>query len=113
MSPATPSTTAATVHRIVIHPLDRYGSYRVTDRETAQEWIAKTRFPACAAARVLRDCGANPSDRLEMFREGRDRPDLAGSLGWFADRTVSEGDRHGPTFRPFREFPKDRVTVTA
>jgi hypothetical protein len=27
MSPAIPAATVATVHRIVIHPLDRYGSY--------------------------------------------------------------------------------------
>lgn len=113
MSHATPTTTATTAHRIVIHPLDRYGSYRVTDRETGREWIAKTRCPACATARVLRGLGAAPYDHLEMFREGRDRPDLTGSIGWFAARTVSEGDRHGPTFVAYREFPKDRVTAAA
>lgn len=109
MTPTT-KTTTATVHQIVVHPLDRYGTYRVTDRETGQDWVARTRTPACAAARVLKDLGAAPSDRLEMFRDGRDRPDLAGPIGWFAEHAVIETARQGPTYAKYRAFDRDRIT---
>lgn len=111
MSHATPTTTAATTaHRIVIHPIDRIGSYRVTDRETGQEWVARARVPACSVARVLLDLGASPSDRLEVFREGRDQPCSTGSLGWYADRTVRETPRQGPTFAKYQPFDGSRLT---
>lgn len=107
------TATDTTTHRIVIHPIDRTGSYRVTDRDTGQEWLAKTKTPACAAARVLADCGASANDRLEMFREGRDTPDLTGSIGFFAGRSVSEGERHGPKFVSFVAFDRSRIAALA
>lgn len=100
------SNTATSAHRIVVQPLDRYGRYRVTDRDTGREWIAATRIPTCAAARVLQNLGAAPNDRLEMYREGRERPDLFGPIGWFAARTVVENERTGPVFAKYRPFDR-------
>lgn len=100
-----------TVHRIVIHPIDRLGNYRTTDRETGQQWVAKTRSTACTTARVLMNCGAAPEDRLEVYREGRERPHMIGTIGWFADHMTSEAATHGPHFVKFRPF--DRAKFAA
>ncbi len=102
---------APTVHRIVIHPLDRFGNYRTTDRETGKELVAKTRSTACTTARVLQSLGAAPEDRLEVYREGRERPHMTGTIGWFADRMTSETATHGPHFVKFRPFDRTKFAA--
>lgn len=100
------NTAPVTVHRAVIHPIDRIGSYRVTDRETGQERVARARVPACSVARVLLDLGASPTDRLEVFRKGGDLPCLTGSVGWYADMMVKETSLHGPILVKYRPFDR-------
>lgn len=89
-------------HQIIIHPLDRHGRYRSTDRATGQVWVESTRVPFSDTARVLVACGAHPADRIEMFREGRETPDLFGSVGAVARFTVSETETRGPRLVRYR-----------
>lgn len=110
MNDTAEETATPRTHAVVIHPIDRIGSYRVTDRETGQEWVGRARVPACSVARVLLNLGASPSDRLEVFREGRDQPCSTGSLGWYADRTVRETPRQGPNFAKYQPFDGSRLT---
>lgn len=112
-APVVPMISTAITHQIVIHPTNLTGSYRVTDRATGQEWTPKTKVPACDTARILLGLGASPNDRLEMFRDGRDRPDLTGSIGWFASHTVRDDDRRGLMMEKFRTFDVSRISAWA
>jgi hypothetical protein len=98
-------------HRVVAIPLDRLGTSRVIDRETGQEWLARTRTPLFSTARLLLDLGANAADRLEVCREGRDRPDMLGRIGALAKLTVVETESKGPTLAPFRAFDRERLAA--
>jgi hypothetical protein len=92
-------------HQIEITPTPKTpGRYRVTDRETGQEWIASTATPFFSAARVLASLEANDKDRLEMYRPGKEAPDMVGTVGSAKGLTVLEGDRQGPRLGKFREF---------
>jgi hypothetical protein len=78
--------------------------YRVFfEREDIGVW----RDPECAAARYLIDNGlASREDVLRAYRG--DTPCLTGSVGWFADRRVTEDDKHGsgtPRFVRWRPNP--------
>ena len=99
------TATTPTTHTIEIQS-DRLrpGRTRVIDRETRQEWIAATREPFFAAARLLSSLGATDSDRLEMYRPGKDTPDMVGTIGGAKALTVVEGERQGPRLGKFREF---------
>jgi hypothetical protein len=73
------------------------------------EIIGTWRTPECDGARYLLSAGlARPDDRLTVCRGGS--PCLAGSVGWFADRTVQENEKISPRWtkwRPFSMAPKD------
>lgn len=57
------------------------------------EEIGTWRVPECSAARWLLEHGkAERADTLRTFHNG---PAMRGSVGWFADHTVSETDKHG------------------
>lgn len=76
----------------------------MTDRGTGQEWIASTYTPFYSAARVLVSVGAHDEDRLEMYRLGKEAPDMVGSVGHAKGLTVLEGDRQSPRLGTFREY---------
>lgn len=85
-----------TIHQVTIHPIaGKPERYQITHRVTGEHLAAISRVPACDAARRLMERGADPADRLEVYREGRSAPDIIGSIGWFAARTVNEPD-NGP-----------------
>ena len=119
--PSTTTTAVATstanvqplhaIHRVVAIPLDRLGTSRVIDRETGQEWLTRTRTPLFSTARLLLDLGANAADRLEVYREGRDRPDMLGRIVALAKLTVVETESKGPTLAPFRAFDRERLVA--
>ena len=94
-----------TTHRIEIHS-DRLrpGRTRVVDRETGQEWIAATREPFFATARLLASLGASDDDRLEMYRPGKASPDMLGTVGHAKGLTVVEGERQGPRVGKWRPY---------
>ncbi len=94
-----------TTHQIEITPTPKTpGRYRVTDRETGQEWIASTATPFFSAARTLASIGARDEDRLEMYRPGKEAPDMVGTIGRAKGLTVMEGDRQGPRVGKFKEY---------
>ena len=94
-----------TIHRIEIHSNRlRPGRTRVTDRETGQEWIAATREPFFATARLLASLGASDGDRLEMYRPGKASPDMLGTIGRAKGLTVVENERLGPKISRFKAF---------
>ena len=67
--------------RYVINPLWNDGGSS-TERVSSQ--------PLLDACRMLKATGAPLGQRVGLFREGRALPDLACTVGWGAERTVSE-----------------------
>ena len=57
--------------------------------------------------KLLQEGKANRGDRIELLRLGRTA--LSGSIGWFADHTVSENARGGPRFVKWEPFPVSGV----
>jgi hypothetical protein len=76
--------------------------------------IGVWRVPSCSAARWLLANGkAERSDTLRTRRliEGEEVPCMKGAVGWFADRTVDEGDsRDGtPRWVKWRPMPEGAI----
>jgi hypothetical protein len=63
----------------------------------------RSRQPLLDACRQVKRMGADPADRIGLFRSGRERPDLVGSVGWGAEHTVDEVHTHFVKWRPFPE----------
>jgi hypothetical protein len=62
------------------------------------------RFPEHSAARKLLELGVSRDDVLHTFRGST--PSMQGRLGWFADHTIQEDDKHGgPRFVKWRPMP--------
>ena len=60
--------------------------------------------PPCELARrLIAEGRADRNDRLVMLRDGK--PALRGGVGWFADRTISEGAKWGPLYVRWKPFP--------
>jgi hypothetical protein len=63
--------------------------------------------PECSAARWLLNKGrADRGDVLRVYRG--ETPFMKGSVGWFADRRVSETEKTSPTFVKWTPFPDAR-----
>ena len=64
----------------------------------------KSRQPLLDACREIKRMGGDTRQRAGLFREGRDAPDLFCEIGYGANRTSSEGQRHGPVLRKYQPF---------
>lgn len=77
--------------------------YRVLYKD---EEIGVWRYPEHAAARKLLEMGASRNDVLHVFHGGA--PSSRAQLGWLADHTIVEDDRHGGPYlvkwRPMPDF---------
>jgi hypothetical protein len=78
-----------------IKPAPKTGNTEQQYRFFEGEEIGSWRVPGCSAARWLLDHGkGRRSDTLRTRRliDGKEIPSMRGSIGWFADRTISETD---------------------
>jgi hypothetical protein len=81
------------------------------------EEIGVWRIPEHEAARWLLAQGkAERADPLRTRRliDGKETPSMTGSVGWFADHTVTESDKRGGTrrFIKWRPMPEGAFAVT-
>ena len=65
--------------------------------------LCTSRTPFFSAARALIDERADPTETLEMTREGSTQVDIRQTLHVAACLTVEEGANTGPTIRDYRE----------
>jgi hypothetical protein len=88
---------------------------------TEQQWlvwfegeqIGSWRYPEGAAARWLLANGkAERTDtlRTRQLVDGKEEPAMRGSVGWFADHTISESDKHGLRVVKYVPMP-ERLTA--
>jgi hypothetical protein len=104
-----PLSQDSPVHRADITPAGRPTSrgytYRVTDRDTGQEWIAATREPLLALARLLHGLGADDREVIEIYRPGTASFAMRSTIGFARTRSVLETATSGPRFAVWRPMP--------